>query len=50
MQRVDVAENEPAIVEVAARCAAVNESALNNPKLHIFQGDSEFAIENHCRL
>jgi spermidine synthase len=40
MQRVDVAEIEPAIVEVAARCAAVNENALHNPKLHVLQGDA----------
>ncbi len=39
MQRVDVAELEPAIREVADRCAAVNESALANDKVNVFWGD-----------
>jgi spermidine synthase len=40
MQRVDVAEIEPAILNVAERCAAVNERALQNPKVHVFLGDA----------
>lgn len=39
MQRVDVAELEPAIREVAVRCAAVNEEALANEKVNVFWGD-----------
>ncbi len=39
MERVDVAELEPAIVEVARACDAVNAQALANPKLHLFLGD-----------
>jgi spermidine synthase len=40
IERVDVAEIEPAIVEVAKRCAAVNESVSDNPKVHVFRGDA----------
>ncbi|HYS10464.1 MAG TPA: fused MFS/spermidine synthase [Myxococcales bacterium] len=40
MERVDVVELEPAIAEVARRCAAVNERALENPKIHIRYGDA----------
>jgi SAM-dependent methyltransferase len=40
IERVDVAEIEPAIRHVAERCAAVNRDALNNPKLHLIQGDA----------
>jgi spermidine synthase len=39
MQRVDVAELEPAIMTVAQRCAPVNQNALLNPKLHVVIGD-----------
>jgi spermidine synthase len=39
MQRVDVAELERAILRVAANCAAVNQNALANPKLHVTVGD-----------
>lgn len=40
MERVDVVELEPAIVEVAKRCAPVNQNALQNPKLHLTIGDA----------
>jgi SAM-dependent methyltransferase len=40
IERVDVAEIEPAISHVARRCAAVNRDALNNPKLRILRGDA----------
>lgn len=38
--RVDVVELEPAMSEVAARCAPVNEHALENPRLHLVRGDA----------
>jgi len=37
--RVDVAELEPAILEVARACAPVNRNALENPKVTVFLGD-----------
>ncbi|HKP60972.1 MAG TPA: fused MFS/spermidine synthase [Polyangiales bacterium] len=40
IQRVDVAEIEPAILTVAKRCELVNERALDNPKLHVHLGDA----------
>ena len=40
IERVDVAEIEPAIRTVAKRCELVNEFALDNPKLHIHHGDA----------
>jgi spermidine synthase len=40
IERVDVAEIEPAISQVARRCAAVNQHALDNPKLHVLHGDA----------
>lgn len=40
MDRVDVVELEPAILEVARRCAAVNENMMNNPKVHCHLGDA----------
>lgn len=40
VQRVDVAEIEPAMVHVAKRCALVNQHALDNPKLHLHRGDA----------
>jgi spermidine synthase len=39
MERVDVAELEPAMVEVARRSAVVNHRALENPKVHVEVGD-----------
>lgn len=40
IERVDVAEIEPAIRHVAERCKAVNRDALNNPKLRLIHGDA----------
>jgi spermidine synthase len=40
VQRVDVAEIEPAMVHVAQRCAPVNQHALDNPKVHLHRGDA----------
>jgi spermidine synthase len=40
MERVDVVELEPAILEVARRCAPVNERVLDNPKVRILTGDA----------
>lgn len=39
VERVDVVELEPAIVEVARWCAPVNEDVLHNPKVHLIRGD-----------
>jgi spermidine synthase/predicted MFS family arabinose efflux permease len=40
MERVDVIEIEPAIVEVARRAAPVNQNVLANPKVHLFFRDA----------
>ncbi len=40
MERVDVVEIEPAILEVARRCSPVNERVLENPKVHILYEDA----------
>ena len=40
IERVDVAEIEPAISHVAQRCRAVNQDALHNPKLRLIHGDA----------
>lgn len=40
MQRVDVVEIEPAILEIARRCAPVNNDVMNNPKVRTFLGDA----------
>jgi spermidine synthase len=40
VERVDVVELEPAVVEVARRCALVNRNALVNPRLRLFFGDA----------
>jgi spermidine synthase len=39
MERVDVVELEPAIVDVARACDPVNHQALSNPKVHLTIGD-----------
>jgi spermidine synthase len=39
MERVDVAELEPATLEMARRSAAVNHGALENPKVHVVIAD-----------
>ncbi|HUL77899.1 MAG TPA: fused MFS/spermidine synthase [Vicinamibacteria bacterium] len=40
IERVDVVELEPAVAEVARRCAPVNRGALANPRLRLFFGDA----------
>lgn len=40
MERVDVVELEPVVLNVAERCAPVNHNALQNPKLHVTIGDA----------
>jgi len=40
VERVDVVELEPAVLEVARRCAPVNRDALKNPRLHLVFGDA----------
>jgi spermidine synthase len=40
VERVDVVELEPAVAEVARRCAPVNRGALVNPRLRLFFGDA----------
>jgi spermidine synthase len=40
VERVDVAEIEPAITRVAERCALVNEDVMENPKVRIQRGDA----------
>ncbi|MCP3100335.1 fused MFS/spermidine synthase [Myxococcus sp. K15C18031901] len=40
VERVDVVEIEPAILEVARRSASVNANVLDNPKVHVFSGDA----------
>jgi spermidine synthase len=40
IERVDVVELEPAIVEVARASEPVNASVLQNPKVHLFMGDA----------
>ncbi len=40
MERVDVAEIEPAIVGVARACAAVNRNCLDNPRVRLQLGDA----------
>jgi spermidine synthase len=39
IDRVDVVELEPAILEVARWCAPANEDVLSNPKVHVARGD-----------
>ncbi len=44
MERVDVVELEPAVVEVARRCAPANRDVLNNPKVKLAFGDAREAL------
>jgi spermidine synthase len=44
MERVDVVELEPAILEVARRCAPVNQNVLENPRVHITIGDAREVV------
>src|SRR6266850_5703244 len=40
IERVDVVELEPAVLEYARMCAAVNHGAMTNPKVHVTIGDA----------
>ncbi|HEX8438260.1 fused MFS/spermidine synthase [Archangium sp.] len=40
MERVDVVELEPVLLEVARRCEPVNERVLDNPKVRVLTGDA----------
>jgi spermidine synthase len=40
MERTDVVELEPAILDVARLCAPVNRHALDNPRVHVTTGDA----------
>lgn len=40
MEQVDVVEIEPAILEVARQCSAVNAGAMDNPKIKVHLGDA----------
>jgi spermidine synthase len=40
MERTDVVELEPAILDVARQCAVVNHDAMNNKHLHVVTGDA----------
>jgi spermidine synthase len=40
MERVDVVELEPIVLEVARQSHAVNQDVLNNPKVHVRIGDA----------
>ena len=44
IKRVDVVELEPAILEVARRCAPVNRDVLDNPRVHIAIGDAREVV------
>ncbi len=44
IERVDVVELEPAILEVARRCAPVNRDVLDNPRVHIAIGDAREVV------
>jgi spermidine synthase len=45
IERVDVAELEPAIVEVARECTAVNHDVLSNPKVRVLIGDARELLQ-----
>src|SRR6185436_19155701 len=40
MERVDVVELEPLVIDVARACEAVNHGVMTNPKVHIAIGDA----------
>ena len=40
MERVDVVELEPLVLDVARQSRAVNQDVLNNPKVHVHIGDA----------
>jgi spermidine synthase len=50
VETVDVAELEPAIVDVARAAAPVNRDVLDNPKVHLFLGDArEMMLTSRAR-
>jgi spermidine synthase len=40
MERVDVVELEPAILDVARMCGPVNHDAMDDPRVHVIPGDA----------
>jgi spermidine synthase len=44
IERVDVLELEPMVLEMARRSALVNHDALSNPKLHVLVGDGREGV------
>lgn len=44
VERVDVVELEPAVVEMARRCAPLNRDVLDNPRVRIVFGDAREAL------
>jgi spermidine synthase len=40
MERTDVVELEPAILDVARMCGPVNHDAIDNPRVHVIEGDA----------
>jgi len=44
MERVDVVELEPAVLDVARACAPVNHNALAEPNVHVTIGDAREAL------
>jgi spermidine synthase len=40
MERTDVVELEPAILDVARMCGPVNREAMDNPRVHVLTGDA----------
>lgn len=49
MERVDVVEIEPAVLRVAADCAAVNQNVLANPKVALLLGDGREVMQTTGR-
>ena len=50
IERVDVVELEPVILDVARACTAVNAGAMTNPKVHVQIGDArEFLLTTDRR-
>ncbi len=47
IERVDTVELEPAILEVARKCAAVNHDVMNNPKHRVIIGDARETLLGH---
>ena len=44
IERVDVVELEPVVLQVARACALVNHNAMTNPKVHVVIGDAREAL------